>query len=64
MSSIDLVLTLVYSSVLLLFFSYPAMRISEWLIERYKIDEKWYKGMVIGLTIVFSLLVAAYLQFG
>jgi len=64
MSSMDLVLTLVYSSVLLLFFSYPAMRISEWLMERYSIDEKWYRGMVIGLTIIFSLLVASYLQFG
>ena len=64
MSSMDLVLTLVYSSVLLLFFSYPAMRISEWIMERYNINEKWYTGMVIGLTIFLSLLVASYLQFG
>ena len=61
---INFVLTLVYTSVLLLFFAYPAMRITEWLTERYDIDPAWHRPMVIGLTILFSLLVAAYLQFG
>ena len=61
---INLVLTLVYTSVLLLFFAYPAMRISEWLSERYGIDPKWHRPMTIGLTILISLIVAAYLQFG
>ncbi len=61
---INTVLMLVYTSVLLLFFAYPAMRISEWLIERFDIDEKWYKAMVIGITIIISLIVAAYLKYG
>ena len=61
---INIVLTLVYTSVLLLFFAYPAMRISEWLGERYGIDPKWHRPMTIALTIFLSLLVAAYLQFG
>jgi len=61
---INIVLTLVYTSVLLLFFAYPAMRISEWLSEHYGIDPKWHRPMTIGLTILLSLLVAAYLQFG
>ena len=61
---INTVLMLVYVSVLLLFFAYPAMRIAEWLMERFDIDEKWYKAMVIGITIFISLLVAAYLKFG
>ena len=61
---INIVLTLVYTSVLLLFFAYPAMRITEWLMDRYSIDEKWYKSMVIGITIIFSLIVAGYLAFG
>ncbi len=61
---INIVLTLVYTSVLLLFFAYPAMRISDWLQERYCIGDKWYKVMVIGFTILFSLIVAGYLEFG
>jgi len=61
---INLVLTLVYTSVLLLFFAYPAMRIAEWLSERYKLDPKWNRVLTIGLTILISLIVAAYLQFG
>ena len=61
---INLVLTLVYTSVLLLFFAYPAMRIAEWLSERYGLDPKWNRVLTIGLTILISLIVATYLQFG
>ncbi len=61
---INIVLTLVYTSVLLLFFAYPAMRISEWVSERFGIDPKWQRPMTIGLTIFISLIVATYLQFG
>ncbi len=61
---INIVLTLVYTSVLLLFFAYPAMKVTEWIQEHYNIDDKWYRSMVIGFTILFSILVALYLQFG
>ena len=61
---INTILMLVYTSVLLLFFAYPAMRISGWLIKRFDIDEKWYKAMVIGITILISIVVAVYLKYG
>ena len=63
MSSMDLVLTLVFSIVMLLFMSYPAMRISEWLEERFLFDHRWHKILVIAFTIFFSLLIGLFLRF-
>lgn len=64
MSSTDLVLTLVFSVVMLLFMSYPAMRLSEWIEERMGLEPKWHKLLVISLTVIFSLLIGLYLRFG
>lgn len=63
MSSMDLALTLVFSIVMLLFMSYPAMRISEWLEERFDLDPKRHALRVISLTILFSLLIGIFLRY-
>ncbi len=63
MSNMDLALTLVFSSVMLLFMSYPAMRISQWLEERFNLDPKRHALRVISLTILFSLLIGIFLRY-
>ena len=63
MSSMDLVLTLVFSVVMLLFMSYPAMRLSEWIEGRMGLDPKWHKFLVIAFTLVFSLAIGLFLRF-
>jgi len=59
----DLVLTLVFSVVMLLFMSYPAMRLSEWLEDRLGLNPEWHKYLVIFFTILFSLAIGLYLRF-
>ena len=61
---IEWVLLLVYTCVLLLFFSYPAMRIAQWLSDRFDLNPRTYRILTLGLTILFSLLIAAYLRYG
>ncbi|WP_457607493.1 hypothetical protein [Nitratifractor sp.] len=63
MNSMDLVLTLVFSVVMLLFMSYPAMRVSEWLQEKAGMKEKWHTLTVISLTILFSLAIGIFLRY-
>ena len=60
----DLVLTLVFSIVMLLFMSVPAMKVSDWIVERYPSLERWHTFLVLGWTLFFSLLIGLYLRFG
>ncbi|WP_456458022.1 hypothetical protein [Nitratifractor sp.] len=63
MSDIDIVLTLVFSIVMLLFMSYPAMKVSEWLEERFSLDPNRHALRVIVLTILFSLVIGLFLRY-
>jgi hypothetical protein len=62
-NSIDILLTLVFSIVMLLFMSFPALKISEFLQEKLKIDDKWHSFLVIFFTIVLSLAIGVFLRF-
>ena len=64
MSSIDIVLTLVFSIVMLLFMSYPAMVVSNFIEEKFSLPIKWHAPLVIFFTIVFSLAIGLFLKFG
>ncbi len=64
MSSMDLVLTLVFAIVMLLFMSVPAMKLTSLMEEKWGLPEKWHTLSVLGLTIFFALLVGIYLRFG
>ncbi|WP_456391839.1 hypothetical protein [Nitratifractor sp.] len=64
MSSMDLVLTLVFAIVMLLFMSVPAMKLTSMMQQRWNLPEKWHTVSVLGLTILFSLLVGLFLRFG
>jgi energy-converting hydrogenase Eha subunit A len=63
MSSMDIVLTLVFSIVMLLFMSVPAMKITTMIEERWRTPERWHTPMVLGFTVLFSLLVGIFLRF-
>jgi hypothetical protein len=62
-SSIDILLTLVFSVVMLFFMSFPALKTALFLEEKFKIDPKWHPHLVISFTILFSLMIGAFLRF-
>lgn len=64
MSHIDIALTLVFSIVMLLFMSYPAMVVSNFIEEKLALSEKWHAPLVILFTLLFSLTIGLYLKFG
>jgi len=64
MNSMDLVLTLVFSVVMLLFMSVPAMKATNILQEKWGLPAKWHTPTVLVLTALFSLLIGLFLRFG
>ena len=60
---IDLVLTLVFSIVMLLFMIFPAIKIAEWLNKKFSFPKKWYNILTFLLTVLLSLLVGIFLRF-
>jgi len=61
---LEIVLTLVFSIVMLVFVAYPAMRIVEFIESKIDIPEKWHNPFLILTTIFLSLLIGIYLKFG
>jgi len=54
---LNLVLTLVFSIVMLLFMAFPAMKTVDWLEARRLTPPSWHHWLVILLTILFSLMI-------
>jgi len=63
MNSMDIVLTLVFSLVMLLFMSVPAMRVTHYLQENWGLPSRWHTPTVLILTAFFSLLIGLFLRF-
>ena len=59
----DIVLTLVFSIVMLLFMVYPAMKIVEWLEERIAIPPRWHNALTFTIVILLSLLIGVFLRY-
>lgn len=59
----EIVLTLVFSSVLLVFMIYPAMKIVEFLETKMEISDRMYDISTVILTIVLSLIAGAFLYY-
>lgn len=59
----EIVLTLVFSLVLLVFMIYPAIKIVEFLETKMEISNKMYDTLTVVLTIVLSLIVGAGLYY-
>jgi intracellular septation protein A len=60
---LQIVITLVFSVVMLMFMAFPAMKIVEWLDSKFNIPEKWYNPLLISTTIFLSFCIALFLQF-
>ena len=63
MSSMDIVLTLVFSIVMLLFMSVPAMKLTSIMEEKWGLPPRWHTPTVLLLTVFFSLLIGLFLRF-
>jgi len=59
----EIVMTLVFSSVLLVFMIYPAMKIVEYLETKIEISDEMYNIWTIVLTIVLSLITGVGLYY-
>jgi len=64
MTSLDLVMILVYTFPMFLFTIAPALKLGDYLEKKYGISEKTKRIIMVGGTIVVSLILATFLQFG
>jgi hypothetical protein len=60
---LDLVLTLVFSIVMLVFMAFPALKIVEWIETKRALTDTWHNILQIVITIFLSLLVGLFLRF-
>jgi len=59
---IDIVVTLVFSIVMLLFMAFPAIKIVEFLEPKLNLSEKSKNILIITITIILSLLIGLFLK--
>jgi len=64
MTSLDLVMILVYTFPMFLFAIAPALKLGDYLEEKYSISEKTKRIIMVAGTAVVSLILAVFLQFG
>jgi len=60
---LDIILTLVFSVVMLVFMAFPAMKIVEWIETKRALSETWHNLLQILITIFLSLLIGLFLRF-
>ncbi len=60
---LDIVLTLVFSIVMLFFMIFPAMKIVEWIDSHRKIPQKMYTPLTIVVVILLSLTIGLFLKY-
>jgi len=60
---LDIILTLVFSIVMLFFMIFPAMKITEWIDKRYAIPQKFYNPVLISIVILLSLMIGVFLRY-
>jgi len=60
---LNIILTLVFSIVMLIFMAFPAMKIVEWLESKITLTDKQHSILQIIITIFLSLLIGLFLRF-
>ncbi len=60
---IDIIVTLVFSIVMLVFMAYPAMILSNKINNKISLTNKSQTNLTIFLTILFSLVVGIFLKY-
>ena len=63
MQNLDIVLTLVFSIVMLIFMIFPAMKIVEWLESKMTVPEKWHNPLLFSTTLFLSFCIGLFLRF-
>lgn len=59
----QIIMTLAFTSVLLVFMIYPAIKIVGFLETKMEISDRMYSILTVSITIVLSLIVGAGLYF-
>lgn len=59
----QIIMTLVFTSVLLVFMIYPAIKIVGFLETKMNISDKTYNTLTVVITIILALIVGAGLYF-
>jgi len=60
---LNIVLTLVFSVVMLVFMAYPAMKIVEFIESKVTLSEKIHNILLIGIIVLLSLCIGLFLKF-
>jgi len=60
---LNVVLTLVFSIVMLFFMIFPAMKITEWIDARYPIPKKFYTPVMLSIVVLLSLCIGLFLRY-
>jgi|GEM_PF-420915 hypothetical protein len=63
MTTLDLVMILVYTFPMFLFAIAPALKLGDYLEEKYGLSEQNKRVVMVTGTIVISLILATFLQF-
>ncbi len=63
MTTLDIVMILVYTFPMFLFSIYPGLKLGDYLEEKYQISETQKRTVIISGTIVTALVLATFLQF-
>jgi len=58
-----IVMTLIFSVVMMMFMAFPAMKIVEWLGDKKELSKKTQDRLTIILTVLFSLIIGIFLEF-
>ena len=59
----DIVITLIFSIVMLVFMAFPSMKIVEWIKPKTDFSEKTYTVLQLLLTVILSLMIGIFLKF-
>ena len=59
----SLLMTLVFSIVMLMFVAFPAMKIVEWFANKKELSQKVQNILIVVVTIILSLMVGIYLNY-
>jgi hypothetical protein len=58
----SIVMTLIFSVVMLMFMAFPAMKIVEWIAIKKELSPRLHNILVISITILLSLMIGIFLQ--
>ncbi|BDY13637.1 hypothetical protein HCR_19490 [Hydrogenimonas cancrithermarum] len=59
----NIVLTLVFSIVMLFFMIFPAMKITEWIDRHYPIPKKIYTPVMLSIVVLLSIIIGLFLRY-